>query len=124
MRASGKPSAKQRDLFGGRGVVEVWDLLAAQHAPPFSAVIACALEPSGVVGRHVQQRDPEIVVGIAGEGEALVDGSTHALTSGAVVYLAHGQTLSIRNLSETEVLDYLIIKSRAQPASGGGGGAP
>ena len=44
-------------------------------------------------------------------GEAMVDGDAHALVLGAVVYLAHGQTLSIHNRSETEPLRYLIIKA-------------
>lgn len=117
---------KQHELFGGEGTTLVWNLLGELSASPFSAVLSCELPPMGSVGKHVQQRDPEIVVGLSGHGEAEVDEQAHSLGPGCVVYLAHGQTLSIRNLSKTDPLCYLIIKARSdQPASGsGGGGAP
>lgn len=113
MRELEEPPYEQNALFGGTGTVAVWNLLGHLAAPPFSAVLSCELEPNGVVGKHVQQRDPEIVVGLGGDGEAEVDGQTFALVAGSVVYLAFGQTLSIRNSSQTEPLRYLIIKAEA-----------
>ena len=77
----------QRDLFGGRGDVHVWDLLRGAPAPPFSAVLRCRLAPGGRVGRHVQQHHPEVVLVLAGAGEARVDGNAVALVSGVVVHL-------------------------------------
>jgi quercetin dioxygenase-like cupin family protein len=99
-------------LFGGQGSVTVWDLLGADAAAPFSAVLACELEAGGRVGKHRQQSDPELVIGLQGSGEAVVDGRNHALGSGDVVYLGLGQALEIRNLSATEPLRYLIVKAR------------
>jgi quercetin dioxygenase-like cupin family protein len=86
---------RREGLFGGEGAVLVWDLLRGAGAEPFSAVLACELEPGGRVGRHVQQRDPEIVIGLEGEGTAEVDG------------------LAIRNRSREAPLRYLIVKTRA-----------
>lgn len=104
---------RREGLFGGEGAVLVWDLLRGAGAEPFSAVLACELEPGGRVGRHVQQRDPEIVIGLEGEGTAEVDGEPWALVPGAVVHLPHGRGLAIRNRSREAPLRYLIVKTRA-----------
>lgn len=114
MRELDKAPHEQEGLFGGTGKVAVWDLLGRLSAPPFSAVLSCELEAGGSVGKHVQQRDPEIIVGLGGEGEAEVDGVMQALVAGAVVYLAHGQTLSIYNRSDAEPLRYFIIKAQSE----------
>lgn len=105
-------------LFGGQGTVTVWNLLGRQSAPPFSAVLSCELEPEGYVGEHVQQRDPEIVLGLAGDGEATVGDRRHSLGPGDVVFLRHGEVLAIRNRSSSEPLRYLIIKARDATAHG------
>ena len=80
--------------------------------PPFSAVLWCSLEANGDVGRHRQQDDPEIVIGISGEGVAQVGNREHALVCGTMVYLPLGQVLSIRNIHSTKPLVYLIIKAQ------------
>ncbi|MFT5357740.1 MAG: quercetin dioxygenase-like cupin family protein [Polyangiales bacterium] len=113
MREMKSTPHEQEALFGGVGTVAVWDLLGRLSAPPFSAVLSCELEPMGVVGKHLQQRDPEILIGLGGDGEAEVDGAAHPLVTGAVIYLAHGQTLSIRNRSGAEPLRYMIIKAQS-----------
>lgn len=121
MRETNRTPHEQEALFDGVGTVAIWDLLGRQSAPPFSAVLSCELEALGEVGTHIQQRDPEILIGLGGDGEASVDEAVHPLLSGSVLYLAHGQTLSIRNRSEVEPLRYMIIKAQVQPASSGGG---
>ena len=99
------------NLFGGRGSVSVWSLLEHQAAP-FTAVLSCELAPGGSVGRHLQEQYPEIVVGLAGHGEARVAGTRHSLDPGDVVHLPLGATLELANLSDEAVLAYLIIKAR------------
>jgi quercetin dioxygenase-like cupin family protein len=103
---------RRTTLFGGRGSVLVWDLLRGRTADPFSAVLACELEPRGSVGAHVQQRDPEIVLCLAGRGVAEVDGAPHPLAPGALVHLPLGKTLALRNESD-EPLFYLIVKAES-----------
>ncbi|MFV8749873.1 cupin domain-containing protein [Nannocystaceae bacterium ST9] len=100
------------ELFGGKGEVRVWNLLADRRAPPFTAVLACELEPGGRVGRHVQEHFPEIVVGLSGRGEARVAGRPQPLEPGDVVHLPLGTVLEIINTSSDEALHYLIIKAR------------
>jgi quercetin dioxygenase-like cupin family protein len=100
-------------LFGGLGDVRVVSLLRAA-SPPFTAALWCELSPGGSVGAHVQQEFSEIVIGIAGEGEARVDGTVHRLVALQAVYLPLGAALELVNLSEREPLRYLIVK-----ASGG-----
>jgi quercetin dioxygenase-like cupin family protein len=105
----GDPSV-QRDLFGGRGEVQVWNLLH-QAAGPFTAVLSCALAPGGSVGRHVQERFPELVIGVEGEGEASIDGQATRLSPGDVVYLPLGSILTIENRANDAPLRYLIVKA-------------
>lgn len=105
------PSFVRAALFGGQGSVQVWDLLRGAALPPFMAVLGCELEPGGSVGRHQQQQFPEVVIGLAGEGEAEVDGQPRRLGPGDVVHLPHGAVLAIRNRSSAEPLRYLIVKA-------------
>lgn len=102
---------RRADLFGGQGEVRIWDLLAGAQAPPFSTALWCELDPNGSVGAHVQQRDPEIIVGISGTGRAHVNDAPHALGVGDLVYLPHGSTLRLENLGDAP-LRYLIIKAQ------------
>ncbi len=106
----GQPFIRE-GLFGGRGKVQVWDLLAGKMLAPFTAVLACELDPDGHVGRHRQAQWPEIVVVLEGEGGARVGDVEHQLAPGVVVHLPCGQTLELRNTSQTEPLRYLIVKS-------------
>jgi hypothetical protein len=106
------PHDARQALFGGQGVVRVWSL-ATTPALPFTAVLACELDPSGSVGTHVQQQYPEIVLAIAGRGIVKVNDVPVAFEAGRVVELALGHTLAISNTSNTEPLVYLIIKARA-----------
>lgn len=112
--AKGQPDVREK-LFGGRGAVRVWDLLADHDtAPaPFTAVLSCELDPGGSVGRHVQEHFPEIVIGLEGSGEAAVDRIWQTLDPGDVVHLPLGSVLELRNRSDREPLRYLIIKARA-----------
>lgn len=105
----GHPSV-QIDLFGGHGEVHVWSLLH-RAAGPFTAVLSCALAPGGSVGRHIQEQFPELVIGVAGEGEASVDGQAARLAPGEVVYLPLGSVLTIDNRSDAAPLRYLIVKA-------------
>lgn len=106
-------ATRRESLFGGRGAVLVWDLLGGSPAPPFSAVLSCELDPGGSVGAHVQERDPEIVIGLEGDGEVEVSGRPRTLGPGDVVHLPLGGVLTIRNRSKAEPLRYLIIKAAA-----------
>jgi quercetin dioxygenase-like cupin family protein len=112
--SKGQPDRREA-LFDGRGVVQVWNLLAEFTAmpAPFTAVLSCELDPGGSVGAHVQDQFPELVVGLEGDGEATVDGEPRALGPGDVVHLPLGSVLTLRNRSDTAALRYLIIKARA-----------
>lgn len=102
---------RRENLFGGQGVVHVWNLLA-QAAPPFSAALFCQLSPGGSVGKHAQQRDPELVMCMDGEGTARVDGVAHKLAPLSVVHVPFGASLELQNGSATEPLLYVIIKAQ------------
>ena len=103
------PGEVRRALFGGRGEVKVWNLGA--NLPPFSAVLGCELSAGGSVGRHQQQQDPELIIGLSGRGKARVDGREFPLAAGEVVRLPLGAVLEIEN-EATDVLSYLIVKAR------------
>lgn len=106
----GAPSVRS-DLFGGTGEVLVWNLLKGKHAPPFKAVLSCALAEGGRVGRHAQEAFDEIVVGLSGYGEVRVDGKAQAFGPGAIAYLPLGATLELINEAQDKPLRYLIIKA-------------
>ena len=105
------PTWVRSDLFGGVGDVTVRDLLRGVQAPPFAAVLDCKLSPGGSVGPHRQQDHGEVVIGLAGEGEATVDGVVLPLGPRDVVHLPLGSSLALRNRSGTEPLWYLIVKA-------------
>jgi len=106
------PHAARQQLFGGQGTVRVWALTAAP-ALPFTAILACELDPAGSVGPHVQEQYPEIVIAVSGHGSVQVDGARRPLNAGQVAELPLGSTLAIQNESTTEPLRYLIIKAQA-----------
>lgn len=111
------PNDIRSALFGGKGSVGVWDLLAGRPFAPFSAALACELEAGGSVGRHMQQRDPELLLCAQGDGEILVDGKARPFTPGEVALLPHGSSLEIRNLTSDQPLRYFIIKAQGTDAS-------
>lgn len=113
MRVKKGPGDRREALFGGQGAVTVWNLLGVARAEPFTAVLACELEPGGSVGRHVQEHFPEIVIGLEGDGAAIVDGTPHEVTPGAVIHLPLGSVLALENLSPEAPFRYLIIKARS-----------
>jgi quercetin dioxygenase-like cupin family protein len=106
------PQAVHTNLFGGVGEVRVVSLLQGASAP-FTAVLSCELAPGGSVGAHVQQDDPEVVIGLSGAGEARVNGVVHPLAASHAVYLPLGAALEIVNTSDREPLRYLIVKARS-----------
>ena len=105
------PQAVHTNLFGGVGEVRVLSLLQGA-SEPFTAVLSCELAPGASVGAHKQQDFPETVIGVAGEGEARVNGAVHPLDAFHAVYLPLGAALEIVNRSEREPLRYLIVKAR------------
>jgi quercetin dioxygenase-like cupin family protein len=97
-------------LFGGRGAVQVTDLLGALPADPFRAVLLCVLDARGAVGRHRQEEHPEILIALGGAGRVTVDDRACAFGPGTVVHLPHGSVLAIENDGD-EPLEYLIVKA-------------
>jgi hypothetical protein len=106
------PTAVYTNLFGGLGEVRVLSVLQGA-SPPFTAVLSCELAPGGRVGAHLQQEFPELVIGVAGEGEARVNGVAQPLDGFHAVYLPLGAALEIVNRSQGEPLRYLIVKARS-----------
>lgn len=100
-------------LFGGRGEVRVWSVLAA-GAEPFTAALWCELAPAGSVGPHVQEEFPELIIGVSGEGQASVNGEACELGPGDSVFLPLGAVLALENRSQSEPLRYLIVKARGR----------
>ena len=99
-------------LFGGHHAVRVWNLPIAPCAP-FTATLACELEPAGTVGVHVQQDEAELVHFLEGEGVVVVDGVPRSVLPGEVVALPVGSTLAIQNALLVQPLRYLVTKARA-----------
>lgn len=106
------PASVHTNLFGGVGQVRVESLLHGASAP-FTAALSCELAPGGSVGAHKQQDDPELIIGVSGEGEARVNGSAHPLAASKAVYLPLGAALEIVNRSDREPLRYLIVKAQS-----------
>lgn len=111
------PKWVKKDLFGGNGEVSVQDLLGQVAMPPFAAILACELAPSGKVGAHHQTGADEIVICIGGSGTISVDGKSKPFTPGVVAYLALGQLLAIENGSPSNKLQYFIIKATQKSPS-------
>ncbi len=103
--------ALRESLFGGKKCVRVWEL-APNPLPPFTAILACELEPGGSVGAHLQEHFPELVIGIEGVGSVEANGARSDFSSGSIVELPLGHTLAITNESASEPLRYLIVKAK------------
>ena len=102
---------QQHDLFGGKGRVDIWDLLQGAAASPFTEVVRCRLQGRGRVGAHRQQNCSELVIALQGQGRAWVDGQEQSLSQNQVAFLPWGAALELENLSD-EPFDYLIVKAR------------
>ena len=102
--------SRRRDLFGGHGEVQIWSLLHPNALDPFKAALWCELEPSGVVGRHLQQHYPEILICLAGEGIIKIGQQTHTFVPGVCLTLPLGEILEI-TCGERLPLSYMIIKA-------------
>jgi quercetin dioxygenase-like cupin family protein len=105
------PHDVRHALFGGRGAVRVWSLVAVPRAP-FAAVLACELDPGGRVGPHVQEHHAEVVIVIEGDARVTAHGQASALGPGGVIELPLGEILAIDNGSNEQPLRYLIIKAQ------------
>lgn len=106
-----RPHDRRERLFGGSGVVLVWNLCDVGPQPPFGAVLACELSEGGSVGAHVQQEFAEVLIVVEGEGVARVGSAPRSLQSGVVVQVPLGQTLALENASAERPLRYLIVKA-------------
>ncbi len=106
-----RPHDAREALFGGQGTVRVWSL-APTPMRPFTALLACELDPLGTVGAHVQQEHDETVIIVEGRGEATVAGERRPLSPGTAVFLRLGETLALQNRSDTEPLRYVIVKAQ------------
>ena len=104
----GRVYSKQ-NLFKGSGTVHIKDLLGQQKSS-FQAVLACRLEPEAGVGTHLQMHADELIIIQQGQGQAYIDKKSFILTTGVVLHLTQGQTLSLHNTSTEEDLVYHIIK--------------
>lgn len=106
-------SVSKNDLFGGQGIVQVWDLQAQREAGPFKASLWCRLEANGIVGPHIQENYDELILCISGSGNATINHECFALAPGIQVFLKRGKVLEIKAES-TQPLIYLIIKVEAR----------
>lgn len=102
------------ELFGGKGEVKVWNLLAQRQLGGFKACLWCELEAGGVVGKHYQELYDELIICVSGEGTATINDECFALESGIPVFIKKGQTLDLKAGSNQELI-YLIIKVESQP---------
>jgi mannose-6-phosphate isomerase-like protein (cupin superfamily) len=102
--------SRRRDLFGGHGEVKVWNLLNPRAIDPFRAALWCELEASGIVGRHVQQHYPEILLCLSGEGVVTIGAHRHTFIAGVCLTLPLGEILHI-SCGADAPLSYLIIKA-------------
>ena len=112
MRPENQEPFRQQDLFGGQGEVRIWDLFGTTHLPPFEAVLACELDPSGSVGAHRQATADELLLVIEGQATAGVDGELRHVETGSLVALPLGSLMTLENKSAEQPLRYLIIKAR------------
>lgn len=115
--ASRRPTARHDALFGGRGEVRVVELLGdPSPLPPFAAVLACELNPDGVVGPHVQSECAELVIFLEGRGVVTAGAGPEAVGPGSTVALPLGTPLAIENTERAAPLRYLIVKVAAATA--------
>lgn len=106
------PVVTRQDLFKGQGKVHVHHLGGAHDISPFTAVLACELDPQATVGAHLQPHYDELIMVINGIGTASINKQDYSLTAGTVLYLKQGSILAIHNHHAEERLCYWIVKAK------------
>ncbi len=105
-----RPHDRRESLFGGRGIVRVWNLWDIEPTRPFRAILACELEAASSVGPHQQLEFAEALIVIEGQGQAHVGDMAVSLWPGAAAHIPLGQILQLKNTSPDRPLRYLIVK--------------
>jgi quercetin dioxygenase-like cupin family protein len=100
----------RQDLFKGQGKVHISNLGGAHDISPFTAVLACELEPQATVGAHLQPHYDELIMVTHGVGTAYINQQDYSLNTGTVLYLKQGSVLAIHNHHTEERLCYWIVK--------------
>ena len=112
MKLNKDPSVILKDVFGGKGQLKVWTLIEKSKLRPFVTVFSCELE-AGAYSGEIEQKDyPEILVVLEGEGEFVVNQQIFSATSGACLEVDVGDKISVKNMSGSKPLRYLIVKAQ------------
>lgn len=97
----------------GRGLIETARVYEGHLADAYDFIDVTRLPPRTSIGAHTHsESDSEVYVVLAGEGEMLLDGEVFAVSIGSVVMNRPGGSHALRNLSETETLDVVVLQAK------------
>jgi mannose-6-phosphate isomerase-like protein (cupin superfamily) len=89
---------------GGVGMVTAHKLIDLFPGSAIKSVGIVRMEPGAVIGSHSHHGEEDFYYCISGTGIVVDNGTEHPFTSGTLQITRDGETQSIRNTGETELV--------------------
>ena len=103
---------EHQNLFGGTGIVRI---VIPEESPidPFRSFKLYSLDPQAQIGKHQNQRDVTLLLGIDGSGSVIVNDTMIPMRKGSSISIPQKASLSIHNGSRQKPLQFWMICTRA-----------
>ena len=82
---------------------------AKMYANDFNRVLVGSLEPGASIGYHEHSTSSEIIYILQGEGKVLIEGEYESVKAGECHYCKKGQSHSLINSGEGELVFFAVV---------------
>ena len=89
---------------GGEGAIS-----AAMQVDSLNKIMKATLPKGSTVGLHTHETSSEIIIGISGEADHIVDGVLEKLTPGTAVYCPKGHSHTLITTSAEPLVFYAVV---------------
>ena len=92
------------NFYDGEG-----DMIAKMFTDAENRIINGKLPVGASIGLHCHETSSEIIFILAGRGKAILDGTDEILTVGTCHYCQKGQTHTLINIGDEELVFYAVV---------------
>lgn len=92
------------NFYGGEG-----DTVARMFVDENNRIMKGRLAPNCSIGTHCHETSSEIIFIISGKGKAVLNGEEEFLTEGSCHYCTKGQTHTLINIGDNDLVFYAVI---------------